>query len=65
MYSESELTIRLWSLTEDVLVEGGPGQGPLTVVTRWGEFTFHAIDARSRESLRRMSLGPVSLDNIL
>lgn len=64
MFSEAEMTVRLWSLTEDALVEGEPEGGPLTVVTRWGEFTFEAIDARARESLRRMRLGPISLENV-
>ncbi|MCW3840370.1 SagB family peptide dehydrogenase [Micromonospora yasonensis] len=45
-------------------MESGPDDGPLTVVTRWGEFTFAQADALVRESLRRMSLGPVSLANV-
>lgn len=45
-------------------MEIGPDDGLLTVVTRWGEFTFAYADALVRESLRRMSLGPVSLANV-
>lgn len=57
-------TTRLWSLAEDALVEGDAGSGPLTVVTRWGEFVFPDAGELVRESMRRMSLGPVALDNV-
>ncbi|MGQ0841309.1 SagB family peptide dehydrogenase [Actinokineospora sp.] len=57
--------IRLWSLREDVLVEGGPEDDRLVVVTRWGETRIDDADAMVRESLRRMSMGPISLENVL
>jgi SagB-type dehydrogenase family enzyme len=57
--------LRLWSLREDVLVESEPGQDPLVVVTRWGETRIEEPDELVRESLRRMSLGPISLENVL
>jgi len=61
----SEPRIRLWSLREDVLVEGDPQDDRLVVVTRWGETKIDGADEMVWESLRRMSLGPVSLDNVL
>lgn len=57
--------IRLWSLREDVLVESDPGLDRLVVITRWGETRIDHADEIVRESLRRMSLGPISLDNVL
>ncbi|MFL6143022.1 MAG: SagB family peptide dehydrogenase [Labedaea sp.] len=57
--------IRLWSLREDVLVEGDPEHDRLVVVTKWGETRIDAPGDLVRESLRRMSLGPVSLKNVL
>jgi SagB-type dehydrogenase family enzyme len=55
----------LWSLREDVLVEDGPEQNRLVVVTKWGEFDIDSADDIVRASLRRMSLGPISLENVL
>jgi SagB-type dehydrogenase family enzyme len=57
--------IRLWSLREDVLVEADPDVNRLVVVTRWGETRIDDPDSVVRESLRRMGLGPISLDNVL
>lgn len=57
--------IRLWSLREDVLVERNPGDDRLVVVTRWGETWIDAPGPLVHESLRRMSLGPISLENVL
>lgn len=57
--------IRLWSLSEDVLVEGDPDTDRLVVVTRWGETLIDGVGDAVRESLRRMSLGPISLENVL
>jgi SagB-type dehydrogenase family enzyme len=55
----------LWSLREDVLVEDGPEQNRLVVVTKWGEFDIESAADVVRVSLRRMSLGPISLENAL
>lgn len=57
--------IRLWSLCEDVLVEADPDLDQLVVITRWGETRVGDVDEVVRESLRRMSLGPVSLNNVV
>ncbi len=57
--------VRLWSLSEDVLVEGDPGDDQVVVVTRWGEIKLGDAGGAVRESLRRMSLGPISLDNVV
>jgi SagB-type dehydrogenase family enzyme len=57
--------LRLWSLREDVLVEGGPEDDQLVVVTQWGDLPIDSPSPLVRESLRRMSLGPVCLENVL
>ncbi|WP_243859547.1 SagB family peptide dehydrogenase [Amycolatopsis arida] len=44
-------------------MEGDP-DGPLQVVSRWGEVHLGGADEVVRELLRRMSFGPVSLANI-
>lgn len=54
---------RLWSLREDVLVELGDDE--LVAITPWGEIHLHQPEPWVRESLRRMSLGPVSLINVM
>ncbi|HKN97451.1 MAG TPA: SagB family peptide dehydrogenase [Pseudonocardiaceae bacterium] len=56
---------QLWSLREDVLVEDGPEQGHLVVVTKWGEFGIDGAGDVVRASLRRMCLGPISLENVV
>jgi SagB-type dehydrogenase family enzyme len=56
--------IRLWSLREDVLVENGPDGRHLVAVTQWGEITIDDTSEQVCESLRRMSLGPVSVENL-
>ncbi|AXB47370.1 SagB-type dehydrogenase domain-containing protein [Amycolatopsis albispora] len=58
-------TVRLWSLSEDALVEEGEEAGSLNVVTRWGELNLESAGAFAIESLRRMGLGPVSLQNVV
>ncbi|UVS79991.1 MULTISPECIES: SagB family peptide dehydrogenase [Actinokineospora] len=57
--------IPLWSLSEDVLVEGDPGDDHVVVITRWGETKIDDVDGTVRESLRRMSMGPISLGNVM
>ena len=54
----------LWSLREDVLVEEDPEHDRLVVVSRWGETGIDGADDLVRESLRRMSLGPIFLENV-
>jgi SagB-type dehydrogenase family enzyme len=67
MESEGRATARihLWSLSEDVLVEENGVQGQHVVITKWGETKIDATNRLVVESLRRMSLGPVSLANVL
>jgi SagB-type dehydrogenase family enzyme len=55
----------LWSLREDVSVESGPGEGPLRLRGRWGDVTVRQPSGVVREALTRMSLGPVSLENVM
>lgn len=57
--------IHLWSLSEDVLVEDDGLPGQQLVMTKWGETKIDGTDDAVTESLRRMSLGPVSLANVL
>ncbi|WP_380727693.1 SagB family peptide dehydrogenase [Saccharothrix hoggarensis] len=56
-------TIPLFSLAEDSLLEFGE-DGVLVAITRWGEFDLSAATPLAREALRRMALGPVSLENV-
>lgn len=55
---------QLWSLRADVLVETGPDRA-LTLVSRWGETVVRAPGTLLRDSLSRMQLGPIWLDNVL
>jgi SagB-type dehydrogenase family enzyme len=56
--------LRLWSLGEDVLVEVAPGGDHLVALTQWGEIRIDDASDVIRESLARMSLGPVSVENL-
>lgn len=56
-------TIRLWSLTEDTLLEAGE-DGSLAAVTWWGEYEFPGTARPVCEALGRMALGPVSMGNL-
>ena len=56
--------MRLWSLSEDVLVEAAPEGDHLLAFTQWGEVRIDDVSPVVRESLTRMSLGPVSLENL-
>jgi SagB-type dehydrogenase family enzyme len=52
----------LWSLREDVRLSRG--EGPLRLRSQWGEVTIERPSPVVREALRRMRLGPVSLENV-
>ncbi|WP_191303138.1 hypothetical protein [Lentzea cavernae] len=54
----------LWSLLEDAVVVSDPERGHLTVRGRWGDIELHDGTPLVREALHRMTLGPVSLENI-
>ncbi|MDQ7806702.1 SagB/ThcOx family dehydrogenase [Amycolatopsis sp. A133] len=56
-------TIRLWSLTEDTLLEAGDDD-TVVAITWWGEYELPGIPGPVRESLSRMVLGPVSMRNL-
>ncbi|WP_410642146.1 SagB/ThcOx family dehydrogenase [Amycolatopsis sp. lyj-346] len=56
-------TVRLWSLTEDTLLEAGD-DGSLVAITWWGEYEFADTAEGVRESLGRLVLGPVSMANL-
>lgn len=57
-------TVRLWSLTEETVIESGD-DGSLVAVTWWGEYEFPGTTEAVRDSLRRMALGPVSMANLV
>jgi SagB-type dehydrogenase family enzyme len=57
-------TVRLWSLTEDTLLEAGEDDDSLVAITWWGEYELTDIPGPVRESLGRLALGPVSMDNL-
>jgi SagB-type dehydrogenase family enzyme len=52
----------LWSLREDVRVSRE--EGPLRLRSQWGDVTIERPSPVVREALRRMRLGPVSLENV-
>jgi SagB-type dehydrogenase family enzyme len=53
----------LWSLREDVSLEGDPFRDPLRLRGRWGDITIPRSSQLVRETLYRMGLGPISLEN--
>jgi SagB-type dehydrogenase family enzyme len=57
--------VAFWSLCDDILVETGlPGAG-VVLLTRWGDVAIGDPGPAIIESLRRMTFGPVSLDNVV
>jgi hypothetical protein len=55
----------LWSLREDVQVESGTEDEPVRLHSRWGEVAIKRPTRAIREALSRMTLGPISLQNIV
>src|SRR3984893_4419301 len=53
----------LWSLREDVSLEGDPLRDPVRLRGRWGDITIPRSSQLVRETLYRMGLGPISLEN--
>ncbi|MER5435299.1 SagB family peptide dehydrogenase [Streptomyces sp. NPDC002588] len=63
--TRSEPSHALWSLREDVTVEESPSGEGLVLHNRWGETVLERPEPVVREALRRMSFGPVHLENAL
>jgi len=64
--SSSSATARqreLWSLREDVRLEGDAVHELIRLRGRWGDITIPRPSPLVRETLNRMGLGPVSLEN--
>lgn len=57
--AEPNRTVNLWSLSEDVVVESGPGTGEFILSGQWGEERLHEVDPLVAEVLQRMELGPI------
>lgn len=57
--------VSLWSLREDVHLERASSGGGVVLHSRWGDVIVAGPDDLVYESLRRMSFGPVDLENIL
>ncbi|MFC4535790.1 SagB/ThcOx family dehydrogenase [Sphaerisporangium dianthi] len=55
----------LWSLREDVHVEADDGKDAVILHHRWGDESVPHPAPRVVEALRRMSLGPISLENAI
>jgi SagB-type dehydrogenase family enzyme len=53
----------LWSLRDDVYIESEPRDPAIVVHSRWADTILPRPSAGVLDALRRMSLGPVSLDN--
>lgn len=57
------VTVHLWSLSEDVIVEHDEEHDQLVLKSRWGVDYLERPGTAVREALRRMELGPVVLAN--
>ncbi|MFJ9041580.1 NADH oxidase [Streptomyces sp. NPDC102406] len=57
------VTVHLWSLCEDVIVEHDAGADQVRLKSRWGVDCLERPGPGVREALRRMELGPVLLAN--
>ncbi|MFI5617295.1 NADH oxidase [Streptomyces sp. NPDC051567] len=57
--AEPNRTVHLWSLSEDVVVDNGPGTGEFVLSGRWGEERLAGAGPVVAEALRRMELGPM------
>ncbi|MBF8184491.1 SagB family peptide dehydrogenase [Nonomuraea sp. K274] len=55
----------LWSFREDVYVEPVPQLGIVVVHNRWEDTSLPSPRPAVLEAMRRMSLGPISLDNVI
>jgi SagB-type dehydrogenase family enzyme len=55
----------LWSLREDVHVHFEAADGPVRLISNWGNVTIQRPSPQVREALRRMLLGPISLENVV
>lgn len=55
----------LWSLREDVEALVEPDDQPVRLRNRWGEISIEHPSPVVREALRRMLLGPISLENVV
>jgi SagB-type dehydrogenase family enzyme len=63
--SDGRQRAELWSLREDVRVEPGPGDKSIALSSSWGGVTIQRPAPVVREALRRMLLGPISLENVV
>ncbi|MFI6902410.1 SagB family peptide dehydrogenase [Nonomuraea sp. NPDC050394] len=57
--------LELWSFREDVHVETDQDTGRLTLHGRWDDVRLPPQCPAIREALRRMTLGPIRLENVL
>jgi SagB-type dehydrogenase family enzyme len=53
----------LWSLRDDVSVEADPGRDLVRLRCRWGDITIWRPSRLVHETVYRMALGPISLEN--
>ncbi|WP_440098386.1 SagB/ThcOx family dehydrogenase [Streptosporangium sp. H16] len=54
-----------WSFREDVYVEPEPYSGTVVLHSRWEDVVLRSPGPAVLEAMRRMSLGPTSLDNVI
>ena len=54
-----------WSFREDVYIEPEPHRGNVVVHSRWEDVILPSPGATVLEAMRRMSLGPILLDNVI
>ncbi len=54
-----------WSFREDVYIEPDPHRGTVVLHSRWEDVVLPFPRPAVLEAMRRMSLGPISLDNVI
>jgi SagB-type dehydrogenase family enzyme len=55
----------LWSFREDVFVESEPDDATVVLHSRWEDTTLKQLRPAAVRALRRMSLGPAALSNVI
>jgi SagB-type dehydrogenase family enzyme len=63
--SKAPICYRLWSFRDDVLIEADPDTGAVILHSQWEDTALPPVtEPAIREALRRMSLGPILLENV-
>lgn len=63
--NENPMWVSRWSLRDEVFVELGPGEGTVVVRSRSEDTTLRRLPPAVVRALRRMTLGPIALSNVI